>query len=280
MQINCTISTNNSLITLSGDIIAKPNLIRQVFDWVLDWAKSPYGVLALFILAFAESSFFPIPPDALLIALCMGAYRKWAWFALACTAGSLFGGIAGYGIGYFLSDSVGQLLLQWIGALVVHGGTEMSASYLELADRIDILAQSKTQFVALAEQIKQVGQSLAASESYRLSAVEKALWLRGEALTWFNGTWGPWAVGIAGFTPIPYKVFTITSGMFEMSIGPFIIASLFGRAGRFFMVAGIIGLTYRYYGDRITVFIDRYFNWLAIAFVLLIIGGFFVLKLL
>jgi membrane protein YqaA with SNARE-associated domain len=271
---------SNQKITSQKAETLNPNFIRQLYDWVLHWAKTPYGVLALFLLAFAESSFFPIPPDALLIALCMGAYRKWAWFAVACTVGSLFGGLAGYGIGYFLSDSVGELLLQWIGALVVHGGSEMSGNYLLLADRIEVLAQSKAQFMALAEQIKQVGQSLAASESYKLSAVDKALWLRGEALTWFNGVWGPWAVGIAGFTPIPYKVFTITSGMFEMSIGPFIIASLFGRAGRFFLVAGIIGLTYRFYGDRINIFIDRYFNWLAIAFVLLIIGGFFILKLL
>lgn len=253
-------------------------MVRRLYDWVLHWAKTPYGVTALFVLAFAESSFFPIPPDALLIALCIGAYRRWAWFALACTVGSLFGGLAGYGIGYFLSDSLGQILLQWIGSLTVHGGSEMSASYLALADRIDLLANVKEQFSLLSQEIRNVGQLLAVPDGYMLTAYDKALWLRGEALTWFNGPWGPWAVGVAGFTPIPYKVFTITSGMFEMSIVPFFVASVLGRAGRFFLVAGIIGMTYRYYGDRITDFIDKYFNWLAIAFVLLLFGGFFILK--
>ncbi len=92
--------------------------------------------------------------------------------------------------------------------------------------------------------------------------------------------YGAWAVGIAGFTPIPYKVFTITAGWFEMDFPTFVIASALSRSARFFLVAGIIGLTYKKYGDRITVFIDKYFNQLTIVFTVLLIGGFLVLKVL
>ena len=85
---------------------------------------------------------------------------------------------------------------------------------------------------------------------------------------------GSWAVGIAGFTPIPYKVFTIAAGFFDMAFIPFFIASAVSRSLRFFVVAGLIGLLYRKYGDRIQQFIDKYFNLLALAFVVLLILGF------
>jgi membrane protein DedA with SNARE-associated domain len=87
---------------------------------------------------------------------------------------------------------------------------------------------------------------------------------------------GAWAVGIAGFTPIPYKVFTIAAGFFSMSFVPFLVASAVSRSLRFFVVAGLIGLLYRRYGRRIQEFIDKYFNLLAIAFVVLLVLGFVV----
>ncbi len=90
---------------------------------------------------------------------------------------------------------------------------------------------------------------------------------------------GPWAVGIAGFTPIPYKVFTIAAGFFKMSFIPFVVASAISRPLRFFIVAGTIGLMYKKYGIKIQEFIDKYFNLLAVAFVLLLFLGFFALKL-
>lgn len=74
--------------------------LRRMYDWVLSWAESPYGTAALAVLAFAESSFFPIPPDVLLIALCVGKRQKALWFAFVCAVGSLVGGVAGYGIGW------------------------------------------------------------------------------------------------------------------------------------------------------------------------------------
>lgn len=91
---------------------------------------------------------------------------------------------------------------------------------------------------------------------------------------------GAWAVGVAGFTPIPYKVFTIAAGFFEMSFGVFVVASAISRSARFYLVAGIIGLLYKRYGDRISSFIDRYFNLLAVIFAVLLIGGFALIKLL
>ena len=90
---------------------------------------------------------------------------------------------------------------------------------------------------------------------------------------------GAWAVGIAGFTPIPYKVFTISAGFFNMSFIPFIVASIISRSLRFFIVAGLIGILYKKHGEKIRKFIDKYFNFLAIAFVILLILGFMSIKL-
>ncbi len=201
---------------------------RALYDWVLKWGESKHGLTALFFLAMAEASFFPIPPDALLIALCMGAYRKWKRFALVCSLGSVVGGMLGYLIGSYAFDLIGENMLS-------------------------------------------ITASLSGSDPRQL--LETASY-------WFNDKqiWGmqvgAWAVGIAGFTPIPYKVFTIAAGFFKMAFIPFLIASAVSRSLRFFVVAGLIGLLYKKYGNRIQQFIDKYFNLLAIAFVVLLILGF------
>ncbi|RKX25759.1 MAG: DedA family protein [Candidatus Zixiibacteriota bacterium] len=201
---------------------------RSLYDWVLSWGESKYALTALFSLSFAESSFFPIPPDALLIALCMGAYRKWAKFALVCSVGSILGGILGYLIGLTAFDLIGEKI---IGVTASLSGS----------DPQELLEQARYWFN------------------------EKELW---------GMKVGSWAVAIAGFTPIPYKVFTITSGFLGMSLPVFILASGISRSLRFFLVAGLIGLLYQRYGDRIKTLIDRYFNYLAVAFVILLILGF------
>ncbi|MCD6250431.1 MAG: DedA family protein [candidate division Zixibacteria bacterium] len=206
---------------------------RQLYDWVLSWGKSRHGGTALFLLSAAEASFFPVPPDALLIALCMGAHKRWMKFALICSVGSVIGGALGYLIGWGAYDLIGQKILALIAGM-------------------------------------------SGSEPESLLAV---------ANEWFNHKEiygmkvGAWAVGIAGFTPIPYKVFTITAGFFQMSFGVFILASAISRSLRFFVVAGVIGLLFDKYGTRIEKFIDRYFNLLAVAFVILLVGGFMVIKL-
>jgi len=191
--------------------------LRRLYDWVLSLAEHPHAGLALFLVAFAESSFFPIPPDVLLIALALGVpHRAWR-LALITTVGSVLGGIAGYGIGWGLMASVGQ----WI--LDIYGLHEQFERIREWYLRYDV-----------------------------------------------------WAVLIAGFTPIPYKVFTIAAGAFDMDLWRFTAASMVGRGGRFFLVAGLI----YYYGAPIKSFIDRYFNLLTVLFAVLLVGFFLVLGLL
>lgn len=97
---------------------ARPNPIKRLYNWVLHWADTPYGVPALFALSFVESSFFPIPPDVLLIALCMGAPQKAFKFAGWCAVASVLGGIGGYYIGY-LAEPVGR----WIIFDLLHYGS-------------------------------------------------------------------------------------------------------------------------------------------------------------
>jgi membrane protein YqaA with SNARE-associated domain len=188
---------------------------RRLYDWMMHWAHTPHSMAALFLLAFAESSFFPIPPDALLIALVLGAAGRWVTFAALCTAGSVLGGIAGYGIGMFLMDTVGVKVIDFYHA---------QAYYERVA-------------------------------------------------VWYK-QYDFWIVFAAAFTPIPYKVFTIASGAFHMNLIGFTLASAVGRGARFFLVAGLLRLA----GEPVRRFIDKYFDWLALAFVALLAGGFAVIK--
>jgi membrane protein YqaA with SNARE-associated domain len=87
------------------------NPLRRLYNWVLHWAETPYGAVALFLLAFAESSFFPIPPDVLLIALALGARKKAFKFALICTVGSITGAVLGYVIGYAFHEVIGREII-------------------------------------------------------------------------------------------------------------------------------------------------------------------------
>jgi len=200
------------------------NIIRKLYDWVLHWAETPYGALALFLLAFAESSFFPIPPDALLIALVLGARTKAFRLAANCTLGSVVGAIAGYAIGNFL---------WWTPS------NEFTGLALFFFEHIPSFHQDAFYSV----------QKL--YEQYDF-----------------------WIIFTAGFTPIPYKVITITSGAFDISMVMFLVASIISRGARFFLVAFLIWK----FGPQIKTFIDRYFNLLAIVFTILLIGGFVALK--
>jgi len=202
----------------------KTGIIRKLYDWVLHWAHTPYGLPALFILAFAESSFFPIPPDVLLIALAVSIPAKAFRFALVCTTGSVLGGMFGYLIGYEL----------WY-----NGNGEFSNFANFFFDYIPGFTTELFNKV---------------SQMYEENAFI--------------------AVFTAGFTPIPYKVFTITAGVCKINLPTFFIASIVSRALRFFIVAGII---YKF-GAPITRWIDKYFNKLAILFTILLIGGFILIK--
>lgn len=190
-------------------------MLRRLYDWVLHWAETPYSTWALFILAFTESSFFPIAPDVLLIALAVAKPDKAFRYAFVSSVGSVLGGCLGYAIGYAFMNSVGQKIVHFYGF-------EEKMAYIQ--------------------------------DLYR--------------------NYDAWAVGIAGFTPIPYKVFTIAAGMFRIDFIVFILASLISRSIRFFLVGALI---YKF-GPAIQYFIDKYFNTLAVAFTLLLIAGFVAIK--
>jgi membrane protein YqaA with SNARE-associated domain len=198
--------------------------IKGIYNWVLNWAQSPYGAIALFILAFAESVFFPIPPDVLLIALALGVAAKSFRYALICTLGSVSGAIVGYGIGHFV----------WITA-----GGEFTGFANFFFNNIP-------------------GFTVSLFNNIRDLFVE----------------WDFWIIFTAGFTPIPYKVFTITSGVFEINFVMFFLASLVSRGARFFVIAFLIWK----FGPGIKRFIERYFNMLALGFTVILIGGFVAIK--
>lgn len=185
--------------------------LHRLYHWVLGWADRPGGTWALFGIAFAESSFFPIPPDVLLIPLALGNVRRSLWFALVCTAGSVAGAVLGYVIGSSLFASIGQPIIE-----LYHG-----------MDHYNELGQ----------------------------LFEDNLLV---------------TLGTAGFTPIPFKVFTIAAGAFGVSFPAFVAISALSRGARFFLVAGLI----RLFGESIRVFIEKYFNLLTIAFVVLLVLGF------
>lgn len=192
-------------------------MLKRVYHWVLHWAETPYGAWALFLLAFSESSFFPIPPDVLLIALAVAIPAKAFRYALICSIGSVLGGCFGYLIGWQFMAGIGYEIIEFYG----------------LTAKVDYIRT-------------------------------------------LYSTYDAWAIGIAGFTPIPYKVFTITAGLFEINFPVFVLASALSRSARFFLVAGLIYL----FGPGIQRFIEKYFDVLAVVFTILLVAGFIVIKFL
>jgi membrane protein YqaA with SNARE-associated domain len=193
--------------------------LKRLYHWVLSWADHPYGTAALAVLAFTESSVFPIPPDVLLIALCLGNRRRWLYFALVCTVASVTGAWLGYWIGAAVWAQVNHVFYAWVPGFTPEIFESMRFRY----------------------------------DAYNF-----------------------WIVFLAGFTPIPFKVITISAGVFGIAFVPFTIAALIGRGARFLLVAFLL----YYFGAPIKNFIDRRFNLLTIIFTVLLIGGFLILRLL
>lgn len=195
----------------------KPGVVRRLYNWMLSWAESPWGGWALFIFAVAESIFFPVPPDVLLMALCIGMPKKSFKYALICTAGSVIGAIVGFGLGAFAWELVDSWFIP---------GIFSQAAFDNVAN--------------------------------------------------LYAEWNFWLVFTAGFTPIPYKLITISAGVCLGlgEFGIFVVASLISRGLRFFLVASLIWK----FGAPIKKFIDKYFNLCAIAFTVLLIGGFLLIK--
>ena len=189
--------------------------LRGLKAWVEGFAEKPGAGWALFAIAFAESSFFPIPPDVLLIALAISVPAKSFRYALVCSLGSVLGGMFGYLIGLEFYDLVGRKIIE---------------------------------FYSLQEQY----------------AAVKILYDQNAFL----------AIAIAGFTPIPYKVFTIAAGAFQVSFATLVYASTVSRPARFYLVAAL----FFFFGARIKPLIDKYFEALTLAFVILLVAGFVVVK--
>lgn len=206
----------------------KKGLVRRLYDWVLSWADTPYGTPALFILSFMESSFFPIPPDPLQIALSAGKPKRSFYYAAVSLVASVLGAVLGYYIGMFLWDSTKVFFF----------------TYIFSPENFAIVAGDKEAGI---DPIVKVG---------------------------LYHEHGFWAVFVAAVTPIPYKIFTIAAGVCKISLPLFLFASVIGRGFRFFTVASLMF----FFGKRIENWIEKYFDLVAIAFCVLLVGGFVLLK--
>jgi len=156
-------------------------IFEYCYDKTMHWAKHQNAQWYLGSMSFAESVFFPIPPDVMLAPMSLSRPDKAWWYAFVTTVGSVLGGILGFILGWFAFEGLIQPLVEQWG-------------YQAKLDH---------------------------------------------AMQWFS-EYGIWVVFLAGFTPIPYKVFTISAGAMHMAFIPFIIASTIGRGARFFLVAGLM----------------------------------------
>ncbi len=190
-------------------------LMRRLYDWVLMLSRRPTAERALGVLAFAESMIFPIPPDVMLIPMCVAQPRKALRFATICSVMSILGGIGGYLLGMYFWEALGPWFYEH-----VHGFTP--------------------------ERFARIG-------------------------GWFE-QWNFWIVFAAGFSPIPYKIFTIAAGVFQITFPMFVLASAVSRSARFFLVALLI----RRFGPAAQEMIEKRFNLFALLFVVLLLAGFWV----
>lgn len=190
-------------------------MLRRIYDWTMSLAGTRHADRALASVSFIESSFFPIPPDVLLIPMVIRRRSDWFKLALICTVASVLGAFLGYAIGMFLFEAIGRPILAFYG---------------------------------------------------KEDAFE-------QVAGWYN-SWGGWGVLFAAITPFPYKVLTIFSGATGLNFIVFTVVSIIGRAFRFFLVAFLLKL----YGEPIRLFIEKYLGLLFTLFMVLLIGGFYLVK--
>ncbi len=190
-------------------------MVQSVYDWMLRMAESPYAMYFLAMVAFIESSFFPIPPDIMLIPMVLAMPDK-AWkIASIATVASVLGGCFGYGIGVFGYELIAKPILEFYGYM--HQFDVFQSYYHE---------------------------------------------------------WGAWIVFGAGITPFPYKVITIASGVVDLNLWVFSLASVLARGMRFFLVAWLL----KKYGEPMKDFIEKNLGKLSVLFLILLIGGFYSIK--
>lgn len=178
---------------------------------MLNWAGSPWAPAALIVFAFWESSFFPIPPDPLLIAMAVARPELGLVYAAVATVAS----VSGAALGYLIGQRGGKPIVE------------------------------------------------------RLFSREKIL--LAQRLYW---RYDVWAITVAAFTPIPFKVFTITAGVASLDFKRFMLASIVGRGGRFFLVGGLVTI----FGESIESWIDQYFEYATVGFVVLLVLGFLAIR--
>lgn len=192
-------------------------MLKRLYDWMMDKAAHRHAIWWLAAISFIESSFFPIPPDVMLIPMVIAAPTRWWRIALICTISSVIGGYLGYAIGYFAMDSIGMAIL---------GAFHLQDKFQALKPIID--------------------------------------------------EWGVWFIIIKGMTPIPYKLVTITAGAFDFDLTKFTFASIVARGMRFLMVAALLWK----FGLPIRDFVETRLKLVTTLFVVALIGGFFLVKLL
>ena len=192
-------------------------LLHRLYDWVLHWSGHRRAQPALFLLSLAEASFFPIPPDVLLVVMSMAKAKRALRYAMICSIGSVIGGAIGYGIGWGVWEGVSEFFYRFVPGFDAEVYGKVSALYER---------------------------------------------------------WNFWIVFSAGFTPIPYKIFTIAAGVAKINFPIFLAASAISRSARFFLVAALIA----WLGPRAEPLIQRYLGWITVALLVLLIGGFWILK--
>lgn len=190
-------------------------LFTRLYDYTLSLSRHPQAERYLVALSFAESSFFPVPPDVMLVPMTLAKPKRGWRYAFLTTIASVIGGLFGYLIGLLALDAIEPFLVQfgyWDGYLM--------------------------------------------------------------ATDWFL-EWGFLAVFIAGFSPIPYKVFTIAAGALNMLLPVFIVASLIGRGSRFFLVSGMLLWGGESMQNKLRTHIEK-IGWLLVA---LLVSFYLVLRM-
>ena len=193
------------------------NFLKRTYNWTLEKAQHKNAKWYLSLISFAESSFFPIPPDILLIPMALASKARALFYAFMCTLFSVLGGILGYAIGYFFYNSVGIYIVD----------------FYHLENSFNVFESYYKEFGIL-------------------------------------------IVLCAGITPFPYKFITIASGVFGLNIFLFIIVSIIGRGLRFYLIAILL----YFFGEKIKLIIDKYFNILTIVFFILLVGSVFIIRFL
>ncbi len=191
------------------------NFLKNIYNWTLKKAEHKNAKWYLGFISFAESSFFPIPPDILLIPMALASKAKALFYAFICTLFSVLGGILGYVIGYFFYNSLGVYIVE----------------LYHLENSFNIFENYYKEFGIL-------------------------------------------IVLGAGITPFPYKFITIASGVFGLNIFLFAIVSIIGRGLRFYLIAILL----YFFGEKIRLIIDRYFNFLTVTFFILLVGSVFIIR--